>query len=163
MHRNPKWNVFLASVEIVTIQEEIPQGPKMKSIEIVYSKGQSNQQFTSPVASKGLVIQPEDPFPQLTEDHNEQFCDDIHGPELNKRRNAVCNELEKETNRVKINGFRMSLHDMRVDLGELTKRSKIRESVLENSDLQTEGETNISYPLMFIYYFFHCGLTYYPF
>ncbi|KAL9951060.1 hypothetical protein ACROYT_G043654 [Oculina patagonica] len=102
--------------------------------------GNSGEKHVSSSNPSSLIL--EDPFPPLVENHNEQLSEDIRGPRLSRRRNAVCNELEKETSRVKINGFRMSLHDMRVDLGELTKRSRIRESVLENSEEQTGEEDN---------------------
>ena len=137
-----------------TIEEEMPQDrkyanlqqqrPKPSAVHMTFG-GQMGTNCSAKrdcLANQSTVIS-EDPFQPLTEGHKEQFLDEIRGPRLSKRRNAVCSELEKETNRVKINGLRMSLHDMRVDLADLTKRSSICESLLENSDLQIEGKTSI--------------------
>ncbi|KAJ7325330.1 hypothetical protein OS493_029875 [Desmophyllum pertusum] len=100
--------------------------------------GNPGENQVLPSIQSALVLK--DPVPPLTEDHKEQFPGDIRGPQLPRRRDAVCNEIEKKTSRVKINGSRMSLHDMRVDLGELTKRRRICERLLESSELQTEPQ-----------------------
>ncbi|KAL9951061.1 hypothetical protein ACROYT_G043655 [Oculina patagonica] len=113
----------------------LQQRPKQSAVEKTCRSQDGGEKQACPSNPSSLIL--EDPFPPLIQNHNDQFPDDIRGPRLSRRRNAVCNELEKETSRVKINGFRMSLHDMRVDLGELTKRSRIRESVLGNSEVQT--------------------------
>lgn len=100
------------------------------------------------VSSNQSTLILEDAVGPLTEHHNEQFSDDNHGSRLSIRGNAERNDLEENTSRVKINGFRLSSHDIRVDLGELSKRSRICESLLENSKPQIGGKINIMLFLM---------------
>ena len=83
----------------------------------------------------------EEPVAPLTEHHTEQFSDKNHSSRLSKRRNIESNEPGENT-MVKINGSRLSPHDIRVDLGETTKTSDDHESLLGNSELQIGGKIN---------------------
>ncbi|KAJ7325331.1 hypothetical protein OS493_029876 [Desmophyllum pertusum] len=129
---------ILKDSEYANFSQPRPKQAAAKSSIGSLENGNPGENQVLPSIQSALVLK--DPVPPITEDHKEQFSGDIRGPQLPRRRDAVCNEIEKKTSRVKINGSRMSLHDMRVDFGELTKRRRICESILESSELQTEPQ-----------------------
>lgn len=89
----------------------------------------------------------EEPVAPLTDHHSEQFSDENHSSRQSMRRTIESNEPEEKT-KVKINGSRLSPHDLRVDLGKTTKTFSNHESLLGNSELQIGGEIN---SLLFIH------------
>ena len=131
----------LKNAEYADLLQQRPKQSAVRKICCSEQGGSCGEKQVYPSDPRTQIL--EDPFTSSTEEHKDNFPDDIRGPRMSMRRNAVCNEIEKETSRVKINGFRMSLHDMRVDLGEVTKSGRIRDSVLENSEVCTKGEISI--------------------
>ena len=65
----------------------------------------------------------------------------LHGAKVSKRRQSVCTEIEKSLNLVKLNGSKMSLHDLRKDMCTLVD-NRVFESIHEDISLRESGTDN---------------------
>lgn len=72
--------------------------------------------------------------------HLEEF---LHG-RTSGRRIAICSEIEKNKNKFKVNGARMSLHDMRQELNnyEINENETVTSEVIEEELFSENGKCN---------------------
>lgn len=72
--------------------------------------------------------------------HLEEF---LHGRNSG-RRIAICSEIEKNKNKFKVNGARMSLHDMRQELNnyEINENETVTSEVIEEELFSENGKCN---------------------
>lgn len=72
--------------------------------------------------------------------HLEEF---LHGRNSG-RRIAICSEIEKNKNKFKVNGARMSLHDMRQELNnyEINENKTVTSEVIEEELFNENGKCN---------------------
>lgn len=75
----------------------------------------------------------------LATEEDDAHLEEFRNGQSSGRRAAICSEIEKTKNRFKVNGARMSLHDMRGELGKYEMNENgIAEAEVIEENLNTQ-------------------------